>query len=378
MTSVALDIFHMPEVTYEDERFNCFLLCVDRHSGWMIARPTTEEGLTGKKAATLMLDSSWGEMGIPSIITSDQGPQFVSAWWKQMCSRLGVRQAYSQAYRHQANGRAEVAGRVVQDLLRKMHTQNAINWVEALPRVLRIQHDSRDPILGMSPYQAIFGRPRALAALPYDIVMEAQDPQEYFEHMDFLDQTIAEKLNIEHHKIAESINAHRRSKKPFAVGDWVWHLKPKPVGGIKMSTYWDGPCRVLARVGESSYQLKDTFGKIIDAHVTGLKPYVFEVLENPISTLEIPPLPYLQHNRMKEKGSGMMTKDMFICHDHLSYFFCASVNYESTLYLWGPLEGCLVLTPHTVSSLRHHLHRNWSIANEVAALPSQEIITTER
>ena len=56
-----------------------------------------------------------------------------------------------------------------------------------------------------------------------------------------------------------------------------------------MSTYWDGPCRVLARVGESSYQLKDTFGKIIDAHVTGLKPYVFEVLENPISTLEIPP-----------------------------------------------------------------------------------------
>ena len=291
MTSVALDIFHMPEVTYEDERYNCFRLCVDRHSGWMVARPTTEDGLTGKKAVQLMLNTTWGEMGLPSIITSDQGPQFVSEWWKQMCSRLGVRQAYSQAYRHQANGRAEVAGRVVQDLLRKLHTQSAINWVEALPRVLRIQHDSRYPILGISTYQTIFSpqRARALAAIPYGIVMEAQEPLEYFEHMDFLDKNIAEKLNAEHKKIADSINAHRRTKKPFAVGDWVWHLKPKPIGGMKMATYWDGPCRVLARVGDSSYQLKDTFGKTIDAHVTGLKPYVFEILTGPILNLEIPP-----------------------------------------------------------------------------------------
>ena len=49
--------------------------------------------------------------GIPAIITSDQGSQFVGQWWRTMCARLGIRQAYSQAYRHQANGRTEVAGK---------------------------------------------------------------------------------------------------------------------------------------------------------------------------------------------------------------------------------------------------------------------------
>ena len=70
-------------------------------------------------------DASWGEMGIPSIITSDLGSHFISEWWKAMCNRLGIRQAYSQAYRAQANGHAEVAGRVIKDLLRKLHAEMA-------------------------------------------------------------------------------------------------------------------------------------------------------------------------------------------------------------------------------------------------------------
>jgi len=37
-----------------------------------------------------------------------------------ICARLGIRQAFSQAYRPQANGRAEVAGRTVINVLRKV------------------------------------------------------------------------------------------------------------------------------------------------------------------------------------------------------------------------------------------------------------------
>ena len=45
--SVCLDVFSMPPAEWRSERFDCFLLCVDRLSGWMVARPTTKEGLTG-------------------------------------------------------------------------------------------------------------------------------------------------------------------------------------------------------------------------------------------------------------------------------------------------------------------------------------------
>jgi transposase InsO family protein len=108
MASVAMDLFSMPEVTWQSQQYDCYVLMVDRLTGWMVARPSLKKGLTGEKAAHLFIDGSWGELGIPNTITSDQGSQFVSQWWLTMCSRLGARSAFSQAHRPQANGRAEV------------------------------------------------------------------------------------------------------------------------------------------------------------------------------------------------------------------------------------------------------------------------------
>ena len=133
MASVCLDVFIMPIATWEGSHYDAFLLCVDRHSGWMVAKPTQKSGLSGENAAHLMLDATWGEVGVPSVITSDQGPQFVSQWWQTMCSRLGIRCAYSQSHRPQANGRAEVAGRVLHDVLRNILVDHDLNLVEALP-----------------------------------------------------------------------------------------------------------------------------------------------------------------------------------------------------------------------------------------------------
>ena len=210
--SVSLDVFQMPEVEFSGQKFDAFFLMVDRHSGWMVARPTQYEGLTGEKAAKLLFDSSWGELAVPSIVTCDRGAQFISDWWKTMCTRLGVRMAFSQAYRPQSNGRAEVAGRVIKDMLRKMHAENAINWVEALPRILRVQHGSIDPILGMSPYEAIFGRQRCLAALPWWYSGELQDATEFFQRMDEIDQICAQKLNTAHKETENLVNEHRAKK----------------------------------------------------------------------------------------------------------------------------------------------------------------------
>ena len=40
MESVALDVFSMPRTEWQGETYDAFLMCVDRHSGWMIAKPT--------------------------------------------------------------------------------------------------------------------------------------------------------------------------------------------------------------------------------------------------------------------------------------------------------------------------------------------------
>jgi hypothetical protein len=136
-------------------------------------------------------------------------------------------------------------------------------------------------------------------------MVEALEPNEFFEHMALLDMEVAEKLNVEHQKIADRLNAKRSQKVPYEVGDWVWQLKPKPVGGVKLSPPWMGPCQVKARVGESSYLIRDPYGKMTNVHVTELKPYVYDMPTRPflrggvgpfenvypplVQTLELPP-----------------------------------------------------------------------------------------
>ena len=112
--------------------FDAFLLCVDRLSGWIVCKCTQKLGLTAEKAAHLMMDDGWDIYGIPHVIASDRGPQFIGIWWRTMCQRLGIRQAFSQAHRPQANGRAERAGKQIINLLRKLNVEQEINWVEAM------------------------------------------------------------------------------------------------------------------------------------------------------------------------------------------------------------------------------------------------------
>lgn len=276
MASVCLDIFSMPAVDWQGETFDCFLLCVDRHSGWTLARPARKAGLTGKKAAHLLLDGCWGEMGLPAIVTSDQGTQFTAQWWDTMRARLGIQAVYSQAHRPQANGRAEVAGKVLQELLRKMAQGSDFNWVEALPRALRIHHDTVDPVMGMSPYQAIFGRERALGGLPWQPDRDCFEAQVFFNRMQEIDTEIARKRNVANEKISAATNARRHRRPPYAIGDFVWVKRPKSVGGTKLQTWWRGPFKVTGRAGESSYMVEIPPAGQLDVHTDQLKPCIWE------------------------------------------------------------------------------------------------------
>ena len=247
-------------------------------------------GLIGEKAAHLLLYSVWGEVGIPSTITTDQGAQFVNSWWRCRCSRLGVRLACSQAHHHQANGRAEVAGRVLQDILRKLLLENDINWVQALPRALKIHHDLVNPVTNLAPYEVVFGRERALAGLPLEDVHECPTADSFFEQMQEIDEKIARLMNDHLAKVAAGVNARRSEGTSYQNGDWVWYIRPKSVGGVKLQTWWQGPFRILSRVGARSYRLRTPQGDEFDAHQDQVKPCVWEQPGSLMARLHFPPL----------------------------------------------------------------------------------------
>jgi hypothetical protein len=127
----------MPVVTFEGKPYDTMQLCVDRLSGWIVAVPmNSKEGLTADKVAKVMY-RQWELFGLPSTVTSDRGPLFAALWWQTTCAAHGVRTAYAQAYHHNANGRAEVAGQQVIRKLSKLITdpqEPGLSWVELLQR----------------------------------------------------------------------------------------------------------------------------------------------------------------------------------------------------------------------------------------------------
>jgi hypothetical protein len=187
---------------------------------------------------------------------------------------MGVRQCYSQAYHHEANGRAECQGKVLQQLLRKIHNEEGLSWMEALPRALQHLHDLPG-VTGLSPYEIVFGgRQRSLGDIPYQPERENPDAAEWVQKGKELDQIVAQRLAKVHRTRAAAANKSRKERPKYGPGDKVWVLRPRQLGTDKMQSWWLGPCPVLRREGAESYVVEIKPGKEFPVHSQHMKPHI--------------------------------------------------------------------------------------------------------
>ena len=88
-----MDVFSMPEVHIGKEILDCVVLCMDRHSGYVVAIAARKKGLLAKEVAVMMIRHWLTVFGIPRTICSDRGPQFTGGWFRAMCTLMGVPRA---------------------------------------------------------------------------------------------------------------------------------------------------------------------------------------------------------------------------------------------------------------------------------------------
>ena len=126
MESVAMDVFCRLEVHIGKEVFDCVVLCVDRHSGYIVAVAARKKGLLAKEVAVMMIRHWLTVFGVPGTFCSDHGAQFTGGWFKAVCYLMGIRHGKSVAYLSQIIGRAEVAGQQLFEKLRKIHLTKSV------------------------------------------------------------------------------------------------------------------------------------------------------------------------------------------------------------------------------------------------------------
>jgi hypothetical protein len=72
----------------------------------------------GDKYAKLYIQHILRLHGVPSIIVSDRGAQFIAYFWKSLHTGLGTKLDYSTAYHPQTDGQTERFNQILKDLLR--------------------------------------------------------------------------------------------------------------------------------------------------------------------------------------------------------------------------------------------------------------------
>ena len=283
MRSVAMDVFAMPEVTGEGETYDCVILAVDRHSGYIVAVPGKKSkkkdkkdkhgvGLQAKTVANAMIRHWLTIFDVPAVICSDRGSQFVGTWFKTMCKHMGIRHAKTVAYHSRSNGWAEVARRQMFEKFRQLHIDEpGRNWYNSLWRVLQAYHDLPGPT-GLSPHRILFLRDRVSRTLPWmNHGKVARDANAMMAEADDTAAKVCKALQDEHDKRAKYFKQGKVQK--YALQDTVWvERHHKDVLSRHRQASWYVPGVIVRKVGQDVYAVRVGDNKILDRDHTQLRP----------------------------------------------------------------------------------------------------------
>ena len=199
------------------------ILCVDHHSGYVVAVAACKREVLANEVAVMMMHHWLTVFGVPRTICRDRELQFNGGWLEAMCALMGIRHAKSVVYSIRSNGGAEVAGKQLFETLRRIHlTNKRRNWFEEMWRAVKPHHDT--PILGgLSPHQILFWMDPMGRGPPLSDEGMAMDAKEFLERQGTTPREIRQRFQKEHvvrAKTAPTSAAHK-----LRVGDRVWVLK---------------------------------------------------------------------------------------------------------------------------------------------------------
>ena len=294
MRSVAIDVFAMPEVTVEGETYDCVILAVDRHSGYIVAVPGKKSkkkdkkdkhgvGLQAKTVANAMIRHWLTIFDVPAVICSDRGSQFVGTWFKTMCKHMGIRHAKTVAYHSRSNGRAGVAGRQMFEKFRKLHIDEpGRNWYNSLWRVLQAYHDLPGPT-GLSPHRILFLRDRVSRTLPWlNHGKVARDANAMMAEADDTAAKVCKALQDEQNKRAKYFKQGKVQK--YALQDTMWvERHHKDVLSRHRQASWYVPGVIVRKVGQDVYAVRVGENKILDRDHTQLRPRASDPSGRPVT-----------------------------------------------------------------------------------------------
>ncbi|XP_061376328.1 uncharacterized protein LOC133318356 [Gastrolobium bilobum] len=261
--------------------FTTVLVVVDRMSKFAYFGPLPTS-FTASTVATLFCDLVVRIHGFPRSILTDRDQIILSKFWSHLFKLSGTTLRTTSSYHPQSDGQTEVTNRYLEQYLRLFCYEQPRTWCSFLCWAQYHYNSATHSSIGMSPYQAVFGKPPIM--IPFYprgmIKLEAIDTM-LQQRNDILVQ-LKVQLQRAQNRMKIQFDKHHKERS-FNVGDKVWaRLQPyrqvtvERRANHKLAKRFFGPFEVLRRLGVTAYELQLPLGSQIHPvfHVSQLKPCV--------------------------------------------------------------------------------------------------------
>lgn len=236
------------------------------------------------KAVMKVLVKFFSTFGLPKIVQTDQGTNFMSKVFTQTLQTLGISHRTSSPYHPESQGGLERFHQTLKSMLKKYCWESGNEWDEGVPFVLFAAREITQESLRFSPAELVFGHsvrgPLKVFKEQMLGLAENLSPTRnvlaYVTHFRDRVQTACAHAKEELSKTQYSMKQRYDQEtipRSFSAGDQVLVLLPIP--GSALSARFAGPYEVVSKRSETDYVIKtpDRKRKTRVCHINMLKAY---------------------------------------------------------------------------------------------------------
>ena len=281
MERIALDILGPLPMTARSNRY--VLLIGDYYTKWVeaVAIPNQE----AKTVALVLLDEFICRFGAPAFIHTDQGRNFESSLFRELCSLLNIQKTRTTAYHPESDGFVERFSRTLENMLSMYVEDNQTDWDLHLQSVMLAYRSTVQDTTGYTAHFLMTGRE---INLPIDVMFRGtQQPSTPCAPPEYIAQ-VRQALQSAYERVRNNTQSCQRRQKDYydrrvhgsqySVGDRVWLHVPYVKRGRtpKLCRPWQGPYTVIKKLSDVTYRIQQSGNgrrRRQVVHFNRIKPY---------------------------------------------------------------------------------------------------------